>query len=221
MNDLKEKETECRQQEGEDREDAAASSVVESSVTEPVKKRSAWFGRGIYTSKDVPIQLLDKCIVGSIILVIGMILYFAVNGGFIISFDSRGGSETAPQKLRYGKLVERPEDPSKPGYEFAGWYYENDGEKDWNFMANQVTGDLTLIARWEPAAVTVKFDPAGGYLPEDQLSIQVTYQGLYGELPVPEQEGAVFAGWTYSGERITADSKVQMPGEHVLTASWN
>ncbi len=216
MNDLKEKETECSQQEGADREDASASSAAE-----PVKKRSGWFGRGIYTSKDVPIQLLDKCIAGSIILVIGMIIYFAVNGGFMISFDSRGGSEIAPQKLRYGKLIERPEDPRKQGYEFAGWYYENDGEKDWNFMANQVTGDLTLIARWEPAAITVKLDPAGGSLPEEQMSLQVMYQGVYGELPVPEKEGAVFAGWIYSGEIITEESEVWMPGEHVLTASWN
>ena len=48
----------------------------------------------------------------------------------------------------------------------------------------------------------------------------MTYGQAYGALPVPEKEGAVFAGWMYSGQIITEDSTVTMTGEHVLTALW-
>ncbi|MGN0329705.1 MAG: InlB B-repeat-containing protein [Kineothrix sp.] len=215
MDGRNELETECRKQDGGDRTDASVSGNTENVVQRPRR-----FGRGIYGSKDVPVRLLDGFIAGCIVIIGVMIVYFAVNGGYTVSFDTRGGSPVASQKLRYGRLVEEPEVPVRQGYEFAGWYYENDGEKLWNFAANQVGGDMTLLARWEPARVTVKFNPDGGVLAEEEASMEVVYQGVYGELPVPVKEGAEFVGWIYSGEMITSDSIVMMPGEHVLTAVW-
>ena len=52
-------------------------------------------------------------------------------------------------------------------------------------------------------------------------SKQVTFGETYGELPTPVKEGSTFGGWEYSGQIITADTVVQMTGEHVLTATWN
>ena len=52
-------------------------------------------------------------------------------------------------------------------------------------------------------------------------SKQVTFGETYGELPTPVKEGSAFGGWEYSGQIITADTVVQMTGEHVLTATWN
>ena len=49
---------------------------------------------------------------------------------------------------------------------------------------------------------------------------QVTFGETYGTLPEPVKEGRTFAGWEYSGQTITADTVVQMTGEHVLTAIW-
>lgn len=186
----------------------------------PAKKK--WFGRGIYGSKDVPIRLLDGLIATVIAVIILLTVIFAVNGGFVVSFQTDGGSEVASQKLRYGELVAEPEVPTKPGYEFAGWYYENESEKKWDFAVDNVGGDLTLTAKWMPAQITVKFDLDGGSADgrEEIDPIMVTYQEPYGTLPVPEKEGAVFAGWVYSGQAIEAETVVTMPGEHVLTAVW-
>ncbi len=108
----------------------------------------------------------------------------------------------------------------RQGYTFAGWYYEGHENETWDFSVGTVGGDLELIARWEPAKVTVKFDADGGRMPDGMESIQVTYQEAYGELPVPRKEGCQFAGWMYSGGEITSASIVMMPGEHVLTALW-
>lgn len=183
----------------------------------PAKKR--WFGRGIYGSKDVPIRLLDGLIAGLLVAIISLTVIFAVTGGFMVTFNSQGGSEIPQQKVRHSGLVKEPEAPEKPGYVFDGWYYEGGS---WNFESDKVGGDLDLSAGWTPAQITIKFDLDGGTVKGSQelKSITAAYQEPYGELPIPEKEGAEFAGWVYSGTVITAETPVTMTGEHVLTASW-
>ena len=48
--------------------------------------------------------------------------------GSIGTFDSQGGSELAPIETTAGSTVLLPENPSKPGYAFKGWYTEPNGE---------------------------------------------------------------------------------------------
>ena len=71
----------------------------------PVKKK--WFGRGIYGSKDVPIKILDKLILGLILATVILTVVFTVNGGYFVNFETDGGTEIESQKLRYGQLVEK------------------------------------------------------------------------------------------------------------------
>lgn len=190
----------------------------------PQKPKGKWFGRGIYGSKDVPIRVLDGLIAVLISVTLVMIIYFAVNGGFEVSFDTQGGSQVETQKLRYSDLVQEPEEPFKPGYEFQGWYVEEAGEQvPWDFAAKKVGGDLTLYARWVPAEITVKFDLNGGLSEEGSTEIkplQVIFGEAYGELPGAVKDGSKFAGWEYDGNLISPDTKVQMTGEHILTALW-
>lgn len=183
-----------------------------------------WFGRGIYGSKDVPIRILDGFIIGAICFVVILVFWFATHGGYNVTFDTKGGSEIAVQRLKHGELAEEPEMPLKPGYTFCGWVTSEDESlaKEWNFATDKVENDLTLYAVWMPAEVRVKFDLDGGnldgetYIPDKA----VTYGEAYGELPVPEKEGFRFDGWIYSGVVIQADTMVTMTGEHVLTARW-
>ena len=107
------------------------------------------FGRGIYDKKDAPIRLLDKVIGGLIAIIFVMVIVFALNGGYRVSFDTGGGTEIPYQKLRYGQLVQEPEAPERPGYVFDGWYYEGDADGSWDFTSDKVGGDLILIARWK------------------------------------------------------------------------
>ena len=184
----------------------------------PVKKK--WFGRGIYGSKDVPIKILDKLILGLIVATVVLTVVFTVNGGYFVNFDTGGGTEIESQKLRYGQLVEKPEDPVRPGYEFTGWIYGEE-EYPWSFGADKVQGEMNLIAQWKPAKVLVKFDLDGGTFgknpPEEFF---VTFGEPYGPLPVPEKEGAEFDCWVYSGAVVDENTPVTMTGEHVLTALW-
>lgn len=66
---------------------------------------------------------------------------------FTITFNSNGGSSVAPIKVKDGSLANKPADPTKKGYDFAGWYKDADLKEpfDWNAP---VTGNITLYAKW-------------------------------------------------------------------------
>ena len=47
-----------------------------------------------------------------------------------------------------------PNNPSRDGYYFAGWYKDKACTKPWNFDTDKVTGNCTLYAKWEPKSTT-------------------------------------------------------------------
>ena len=189
---------------------------------EHAKKR--WIGKGIYGKKDVPIRILDGMICGFIVTIIVMIIVFAINGGYYMTFDTDGGSEIAKQKLSYGDCAQQPEEPVKPGYEFVHWVTSEDEylAEVWDFEENKVDGDTTLYAVWRPAEVVVKFDLDGGQFMDAGAEMEKTviFGEAYGKLPIPVKEGCRFDGWVYSQQIISEDTVVFMTGEHILQARW-
>ena len=99
----------------ENTEEKAAEVTTQSETTQQPEKairpKGKWFGRGIYGSKDVPIRILDGLIGVLIVVIVGMIIFFAVRGGFNIVYDTDGGSEVAARKVRYGEFLTEPETP--------------------------------------------------------------------------------------------------------------
>lgn len=188
------------------------------------EERKKWFGRGVYGSKDVPIRILDGFIFGAIAVVLLLVFWFATHGGYVVTFDTDGGSAVEEQTLKHGDLVMEPETPVKPGYVLKEWitFLDPSLAKTWNFDEDMVKNDVTLYAVWEPAEITVKFDLDGGNLNGSTVAPDqtVTYGEAYGALPEPVKEGFRFDGWVYSGNVVTADTPVAMTGEHVLTARW-
>jgi uncharacterized repeat protein (TIGR02543 family) len=194
---------------------------IEQKEEKNIQKR--WVGRGIYGKGDVPIRILDGLIVFSVVSIIALTVLFAVNGGYYVTFETYGGSVVEQQKLGHGDLVQLPENPVKPGYDFVNWVTSEDEflAEEWNFSENKIEGDVTLYAVWKPAVITVKFDTNGGTLPVGEAyEKQVVFGEPYGTLPVPEKEGYVFDGWIYSQEIIKDSTTVFMTGEHLLTARW-
>lgn len=79
---------------------------MEEEKKELPKKR--WFGRGIYGSKDVPIRILDGLIAFLIVLTVALTAVFAINGGYVVSFDTDGrGSDRVPETPSW-QLCGRP-----------------------------------------------------------------------------------------------------------------
>ena len=69
---------------------------------------------------------------------------------YTVTFNTAGGSAVAAQTVKEGALVNKPADPTRKGYTFAGWYAGNNA---YNFAA-PVKGNLTLTAKWTQIKVT-------------------------------------------------------------------
>ena len=45
-------------------------------------------------------------------------------------------------------LLEKPTDPTRKNYDFAGWFKETDCKNEWDFSKDLVAGNLRLYAKW-------------------------------------------------------------------------
>lgn len=113
----------------------------------PKKEPQSSF-RGLYKNVNISVQTLDKIIVGGIVLIILLIIFGIANNGYTVSFDSKGGTDVVSQDCMYADLVAEPEPPTREGYEFTGWYFDENCQYLWDFETQQVGGDMTLYAGW-------------------------------------------------------------------------
>ncbi len=114
-------------------------------ASEEPKKREL---RGLYRHVKVSVKTLDKIIIGCIALIVILLVIDLQNPGFTITFDSKGGTDVAPQQQMYGELLEVPEDPYREGYEFTGWYTDYACDVPWIEDVNTIQEDVTLYAGW-------------------------------------------------------------------------
>ena len=135
-----------------------------------------------------------------------------------VSFDLLGGEgDVAPiivkVATKYGPL---PLDVHKVGYTFVGWSLGGERIFEDSIVTN--LNDHVLVAQWSPVVYEVGFNLAGGT--EVSGILNVTFDATYGELPTPSRMGYSFDGWFINGRKITSDTIVSTPSNHVLTASW-
>lgn len=74
---------------------------------------------------------------------------------YTVTFDTRGGSEIPQQTVKYNTSAAEPEQPTRPGYTFTGWYTQPVGGNIWSFEQT-ISGDVTLYAHWRES-VTAPF----------------------------------------------------------------
>ncbi len=105
--------------------------------------------RGLYKHVKISVKTLDFIIVACIAVIIIIVALNLRNPGFTITFDSRGGSDVAPQNQMYGELLDVPDDPTREGYEFTGWFIDYACSVEWDENKDTIEGDITLYAGWE------------------------------------------------------------------------
>lgn len=105
--------------------------------------------RGLYKHVNISVKTLDRIIVGCIAVIVILVALDLRNPGFTITFDSKGGTDVAPQNQMYGELLELPEEPTREGYEFSGWYLDSACDDLWENETDIIEGDITLYAGWE------------------------------------------------------------------------
>ena len=135
---------------------------------------------------------------------------FDANGGTVIRPFSGGeaGSYTEAG-IAYGSEIEMPENPTKTGYIFDGWY--EDSYYGFNYPTEMPDRDLNFVAQWHEEEHTITLNANGGLFTNDlgETSETYTITGLYGA-PVtypadPELEGYTLTGWAdENGEKIVS-----------------
>jgi len=68
---------------------------------------------------------------------------------YLVIFDSNGGTPMFSMNgVMQGDKITAPEDPTKAGYTFDGWFKETALTNAWNFATDVVTANITLYAKW-------------------------------------------------------------------------
>ena len=130
---------------------------------------------------------------------------------FIVTFDNEGTRTTAI--IDNGAKLTAPAAPTKEGYRFGGWYYDNNGGKaKWNFDTDTVTRAMTLTAKWV-RTYTVTFETSGGSAvdpvtvdagstvtkPADPMKSGHNFGGWY-------KDSTLQTPWDFANGTVTADT---------------
>lgn len=131
---------------------------------------------------------------------------------WIVSFDTDGGSSIPVQLVKDGARIQKPEDPTRDGYTFAGWTLF---DEDWSFVNNSVTENLTLKAVWTPNTYTIWFDDSIESIPVITVTFGANY-ALHGL----NREGYTFKGYYYNDEIFPLQGDYTVPEDVHLKVRW-
>lgn len=87
-----------------------------------------------------------------------------VSGAWTVTFDTDGGTPEPESQIRANLPATKPDDPTKEGYDFGGWYTDEAFTTEYTFTESEkVTQALTLYAKWtKEAAKYYYYSPADG-----------------------------------------------------------
>ena len=131
-----------------------------------------------------------------------------ISKGYIVSFDSNGGTAVADKFLAWSdKVLDGVSAPTKAGYTFAGWKYADSAvSSDTKFSdlaENDKVSGITLTAEWMAKTYTIKFDTRGG-TPVADKTLHWDDKVLDGVVPPTKEGGFEFIGWNIVSPKLSA-----------------
>ena len=105
--------------------------------------------RGLYRNVKISVKALDRIIFACIAVIIIVVALELRNPGFTITYDSCGGTDVTANNQMYGELLEEPEEPTREGYMFTGWYKDASCYDLWDVKNDTIESDITLYAGWQ------------------------------------------------------------------------
>lgn len=130
---------------------------------------------------------------------------------FVISFNTDGGTEISNQIVEKGSTVYIPTKPSKEGYKFCDWLFE---DEIFDFTT-PIAKNITLKAKWEKNYYVVTFDSNEGLEICEQI---ISYNEPVVRPNTPIKQGYIFNGWYYKDELF--DFTTSIKESITLVAKW-
>ena len=141
-----------------------------------------------------------------------------IEDNFTVKFDTDGGSSIVDKtNIKWNdKVLEGVLVPTKTGYTFNGWKYNDvvvtENTKYSDLVGNNVPTSITLKADWNVNQYTISFDTSGG---SAVSSITQDYGSTIVKPLDPTKEGYTFTGW----EPVIPST---MPSSDMtIKAKWN
>ena len=147
-------------------------------------------------------------------------LYAVWGDAYTVTFVNDGkttGTAVVARDTALG-AAKMPENPTKKGYTFGGWF---NGE-DKLTTETTITSDVTYTAKWTPIQYIIKFDKNAADAVGSMNDISATYDEVV-QLPLCAftRKGYTFTGWgSYKDEDTVKNLASQDGVEVTLRASW-
>lgn len=134
---------------------------------------------------------------------------------YTIDYNANGGTPVDSENVEYMDLATEPEDPTREGYTFSGWVFD---EALYNF-STPVVNRLTLIAMWSEIEVedyTISFNSNGG----SAVGSQIVLGGFQVSKPSnPSRTGYTFVRWNLNN--LSYDFGQPVNNIFTLDAVWS
>lgn len=136
---------------------------------------------------------------------------------YTVTFDTQLNETPTTKSVLENTPVEKPIDPTRPGYKFDGWYTDTKGKNLWNFET-VITEDKTLYAKWSVITHTIEFETNGG---SNIKNVKVNEGKPVKEPKEPVKDGYKFDGW-YGDDLLTIawDFSTPITDSMTLYAKW-
>lgn len=139
-----------------------------------------------------------------------------------VSFDCGSQAGKTSKVVLYEGTVTPPDDPTADGYQFKGWYtQENDGEL-FDF-SQAITDDVTVYAHWSEVKPdhTVYFD-CGNQAAESTKVVVVQHGEKVTPPADPKADGYRFEGWyTQENGGVPFDFEQEITKDVTVYAHWS
>ena len=117
---------------------------------------------------------------------------------YTVTFDNGYGGlyDEYTQYVQYGRKVNNPGAPERPGYTFEGWYVDQTFQTQWDFN-DTVTQTMTLYARWAQDPYYLFYHLGEGAEIVNKNAFE-TCEIHYGDV-IQEPEDPIWEGYTFQG----------------------
>lgn len=136
---------------------------------------------------------------------------------YMIIFETNGGSVVNSLMEKVGTPVSEPQEPTKTGYEFDGWYSDFELTQIYIFTTMPAYSSI-IYAKWNLSDYTISFESNGGSLVSP---ITQEYTTEVASPTSPNKYGYSFNGWYSDIELTQVYTITTMPYTDItLYAKW-